>query len=258
MSDAGTEARAPALEIRRLTVSYGGQPAVWDVDANFPAAALSGIVGPNGAGKSTLLKAIVGLLPTDAGQTLLDGRPAGTALDRVAYVPQRDAVDWDFPITVREVVEMGRYRETGWFKRVPGIDREIVDESIERVGMGPYARRQIGQLSGGQRQRVFIARALAQRAPLMLLDEPFAGIDARTEASLLELMKDLRSEGRSMIVVHHDIGTVRQQFDWALLMNVRAISCGPVSESLTPEFLRRAYSGAVDTLAGEEAVGWAG
>ena len=254
------ETRSPALEVRRLTVSYGGQPVVWDVDASFPAGALSAIVGPNGAGKSTLLKAVVGLLPTDAGQTLIDRRPAGTALDRVAYVPQRDAVDWDFPITVREVVEMGRYRATGWFRRVPGSDREIIEGSLERVGMTPYAGRQIGRLSGGQRQRVFIARALAQRAPLMLLDEPFSGVDARTEASLLELMKELRGEGRSMIVVHHDIGTVRRHFDWALLMNVRAIASGPVSESLRPESLRRAYSGGVEGLAEteEEAIGWAG
>jgi manganese/zinc/iron transport system ATP- binding protein len=255
---ASSDPRAPALEVRRLTVSYGGQPVVWDVDASFPAGVLSAIVGPNGAGKSTLLKAVVGLLPADAGQTLIDGRPAGTALDRIAYVPQRDAVDWDFPITVREVVEMGRYRATGWFRRVPGGDREIVKEALDRVGMAPYADRQIGRLSGGQRQRVFIARALAQRSPLMLLDEPFAGVDARTEASLLELMKELRGEGRSMIVVHHDIGTVRRHFDWALLMNVRGVSCGPVAESLRPEFLRRAYSGAIETPEEEEALRWAG
>jgi len=250
---------APALELRRLTVSYGARPVLWDVDASFPTGALSAIVGPNGAGKSTLLRAALGLVPADAGQSLIEGRPARAALDRVAYVPQRDAVDWDFPITVREVVEMGRYRATGWLRRVPRADRELVAESLERVGMAPFGDRQIGALSGGQRQRVFIARALAQRAPTMLLDEPFAGVDARTEASLLDLLAGLRAGGRSIVVVHHDIATVRARFDWALLLNVRAVACGPVAESLTAETLRRAYGAAVgdDPEALEEEL-WAG
>lgn len=235
------EARHPALAVRRLSVSYGSRPALWDVDATFPEGALSAIVGPNGAGKSTLLKAVVGLAPSDAGQTLIDGHPARAALDRVAYVPQRDAIDWDFPIGVREVVEMGRYRSTGWLRRVPRADRAIVAESLERVGMAPFAGRQIGALSGGQRQRVFIARALAQRAPLMLLDEPFAGVDARTEASLLGLLGELAREGASIVVVHHDIAKVRARFDWALLLNVQTIACGPVAEALDPEQLARAY-----------------
>lgn len=249
----------PALEVRRLTVSYGARPVLWDVDAHFPAGSMSAIVGPNGAGKSTLLRAALGLIPADAGQSLIEGRPARAALDRVAYVPQRESVDWDFPITAREVVEMGRYRAAGWFRRVPRADRELVDECLERVGMTPFAGRQIGALSGGQRQRVFIARALAQRAPTMLLDEPFAGVDARTEASLLELLGGLREEGRSVIVVHHNIATARAAFDWALLLNVRAIACGPVAEALTPEGLRRAYGAAVEHEEGglEESL-WAG
>ena len=250
------EARHPALAVRRMTVSYGSRPALWDVDATFPEGALSAIVGPNGAGKSTLLKAAVGLVPSDAGQALIAGRPARAALDRVAYVPQRDAIDWDFPIRVREVVEMGRYRATGWLRRVPRADREIVDAGLERVGMAPFAERQIGALSGGQRQRVFIARALAQRAPLMLLDEPFAGVDARTEASLLGLLRELAAEGSSIVVVHHDIAKVRARFDWALLLNVRTISCGPVSESLAAAQLGRAYGvGAEDAV---EVGAWAG
>ena len=238
--------RTAALELRRLTVSYGSRPVLWDVDATFPVGALSAIVGPNGAGKSTLLRAALGLIQSDAGQSLIEGRPARAALDRVAYVPQRDAIDWDFPITVREVVEMGRYRAAGWFRRVPRSERALVDESIERVGMGPFADRQIGRLSGGQRQRVFIARALAQRAPLMLLDEPFAGIDARTEASLLELLSGLRDQGDSVVVVHHNLATARAAFDWALLLNVRAIACGPAQEALSPELVRRAYGAAVE------------
>ena len=239
---------APAFEVHRLTVSYGGRPVLWDVDATFPAGTLSAIVGPNGAGKSTLLRAALGLVPVDAGHARVLGEPARSALRRVAYVPQRDAVDWDFPITVREVVEMGRYARTGWLRRVPRSDAAIVAECLERVGMAEYRARQIGELSGGQRQRVFIARALAQQAPVMMMDEPFAGVDARTEASILDLLRELRDDGRSIIVVHHDLGTVRSAFDWALLLNVRAVAAGPVADVLTPETLRRAYgAGAGDT-----------
>ncbi len=233
-----------ALEVRRLTVSYGSRPVLWDVDATFPAGAMSAIVGPNGAGKSTLLKAALGLIPSDAGHALVEGRPVRAARDRVAYVPQREAVDWDFPITVHEVVEMGRYARTGWVRRVRRSDRAVVEESLDRVGMSDYASRQIGQLSGGQRQRVFIARALAQQAPVMVMDEPFAGVDARTEAAILELLRELRGEGHSVIVVHHDLNTVRAAFDWALLLNVRAVATGPVAEVITPETLRRAYGAA--------------
>lgn len=250
----------PALETRRLTVSYGRRPAVWDLDAEFPAGTLAAIVGPNGAGKSTLMKAALGLVPHDAGSSLAFGEPVSRMLDQVAYVPQREAIDWDFPISVREVVEMGRYREVGWFRRVPASEREIVAEALERVGMGPYADRQVGQLSGGQRQRVFIARALAQQAQLMLLDEPFAGVDMRTEGSILDLLAQLRDEGSSIVVVHHDIETVRRRFDWALLMNVRTVACGPPSESLSVENVRRAYGAALAPggLGGEEAESWAG
>ena len=241
----------PALEIRRLTASYSSSPVLWDVDVVIPAGTLAAIVGPNGAGKSTLLKAAVGLLQLDAGHVLIEGRPAGEALDRVAYVPQRDEVDWDFPITVREVVEMGRYRSAGWIRRLKAADHRQVEQALERVRMTSFAGRQIGELSGGQRQRVFIARALAQDAPVMMLDEPFSGVDARTEASLLDLLAEIRSSGRTVIVVHHDIGTVRSRFDWALLLNVRTIACGPVAESLSPQSLRSAYGG----LAGEEGSG---
>lgn len=241
MSEHTRSTPSPALETRRLTVSYGRAPALWDVDATFPEGSLAAVVGPNGAGKSTLLRAALGLIPADAGHSLVDGQPARTALERVAYVPQREEVDWDFPINVREVVEMGRYRRVGWLRRISRADRNVVAESIERVGMSPYAERQIGQLSGGQRQRVFIARALAQQARLLVLDEPFAGIDTRTEASILDLLVQLRDGGRTIVVVHHDIETVRARFDWALLLNVRAVSCGPVADALAPEHVRRAY-----------------
>jgi manganese/zinc/iron transport system ATP- binding protein len=242
-----------ALEVRRLTVSYSGRPVLWDVDAAFPQEALAAVVGPNGAGKSTLLRAALGLVPADAGQALILGRPARRALDDVAYVPQREAVDWDFPITVREVVEMGRYRSVGWVRRLSRADRAAVDAALERVGMSAYARRQIGELSGGQRQRVFLARALAQDAPVLVMDEPFAGIDARTEAALLELLGEQRDAGRSVIVVHHDLGTVRRAFDWALVLNVRAIASGPVDEVIVPEVLGRAYGAQDDDL---ETLAW--
>ena len=230
-----------ALEVRRLTVSYSAKPVLWDVDAEFPEGALSAVVGPNGAGKSTLLRAALGLVPADAGQALVLGRPARQALDSVAYVPQREAVDWDFPITVREVVEMGRYRSAGWVRRLRRGDRAAVDAALERVGMAAYAGRQIGELSGGQRQRVFLARALAQDAPVLMMDEPFSGVDARTEATLLGLLGELRDAGRSVVVVHHDLGTVRRAFDWALVLNVRTIACGPVDEVVVPDVLARAY-----------------
>lgn len=246
-------ATEPALELRRLTVSYSSRPVLWDVEATFPKGALAAIVGPNGAGKSTLLKTALGLLPADAGQSLILGHPAGKALDRVAYVPQRDAVDWDFPVTVREVVEMGRYRDAGWVRRLRRSDDDMVDACLDEVGMSAFANRQIGALSGGQRQRVFVARALAQETPLLVMDEPFSGVDARTEAAILKLLAGLRDRGRSIIVVHHDLETVRRAFDWALLLNVRTVACGPVDRALTEANLHRAYGGAVELPEGIEA-----
>lgn len=242
-----------------MTVSYGARPVLWDVDATFPAGAMSAIVGPNGSGKSTLLRAALGLVPADAGRSAVLGRPAKQAMRDVAYVPQREAVDWDFPITVREVVEMGRYPSAGWIRRLGRDDRAVVDQALERVGMSAFATRQIGQLSGGQRQRVFVARALAQQARLLVLDEPFAGIDARTEAALLTLLADLRDhEGRSIVMVHHDLQTVRDVVDWVLLLNVRTIAMGPVATTMTPENLRRAYGGdGIDDAAESEGVTWA-
>ena len=252
-----TRGPVPALEIRRLTASYTSRPALWDVDATVPAGSLAAIVGPNGSGKSTLLKAAVGLIDLDAGHVLIEGRPAREALERVAYVPQRDEVDWDFPITVREVVEMGRYRSAGWIRRLSAADHRHVDEALEKVRMSSLAGRQIGELSGGQRQRAFLARALAQDAPVMMLDEPFAGVDARTEATLLDLLAEIRDSGRTVIVVHHGIGTVRARFDWALLLNVRVIASGPVADVLTPDTLRQAYGGPAGDEGAEEAV-WSG
>lgn len=246
----------PALEIRGLTVGYRDKEVLHEVDAVFPVGALSAIVGPNGAGKSTLVRAALGLVPPVAGEVRIDGGTVAAGLRRVAYMPQRESVDWDFPITVAEVVAMGRYREAGWFRRLSRDDREVVRQSLARVGMTDHARRQIGQLSGGQQQRVFFARALAQRADILVLDEPFAGIDARTRATLLELLRELRDEGCSVVVVHHDIDEVRTIFDWVLLVNGTALGCGPPSVVLEPGTVLAAYGGGRLGVGGD--LGWTG
>jgi len=233
----------PAMDIRGLTVSYRAAPVLWEVAATFPAGQLSAIVGPNGAGKSTLLKAALRVVPADAGRVRIAGIEGAAALDHVAYVPQTASVDWDFPITAGEVVAMGRYRAAGWFRRLSRADRTIAAQCLERVGMAGYARRQIGQLSGGQRQRIFVARALAQQARVLLMDEPFSGIDTRTQVDLLALFRELCAAGDTVIAVHHDIGQVRECFDWALLLNVRSLGCGPVASVLTPAAVTEAYGG---------------
>jgi manganese/zinc/iron transport system ATP- binding protein len=230
-----------ALEVRSLTVSYRTLPVLWQVDATFPRGVLSAIVGPNGAGKSTLLKAALGLVPADEGEVWVAGVRGRDVLDHVAYVPQTESVDWDFPITAGEVVAMGRYRAAGWFRRLGRDDRALAAACLDRVGMADFARRQIGQLSGGQRQRVFVARALAQQAPVLLLDEPFAGIDARTQADLLGLLRGWCADGGSVVAVHHDLTQVRSSFDWALLLNVRAIGCGPPAAVLDRDEVAAAY-----------------
>lgn len=246
----------PALQVRRLTVSYAARPAVWDADASFPAGAISAVVGPNGSGKSTLLKAALGLVPTETGNVTVLGHPLREARRRIAYVPQRESVDWDFPITVREVVEMGRYPRRGWFRRLGHDDRAAVDAALERVGMRGMADRQIGRLSGGQRQRAFVARALAQEADLLVLDEPFVGIDARTESTILSILGDIRDAGASVVMVHHDLATVRDTVDHVVMMNVRVIAQGAPEDVLVPANLRRAYGEPVGRAA--EAVSWAG
>ena len=232
-----------ALAIRGLTASYGQSPAVFSVDATFPAGALSAIVGPNGAGKSTLLKAALGIIPRVSGEVTVLGRPIEAARSRVAYVPQRASIDWDFPTTVIDVVLMGLYREVGLIGRLTGRHRGIARDCLDRVGMADFADRQIGQLSGGQQQRVFLARALAQGADLYLLDEPFAGVDAATERAIIAVLKELRGDGRAVVCVHHDLSTVPDYFDHVFLINVRAIAEGPVATTFTQETLQQAYGG---------------
>lgn len=231
------------LAVRGLTVSYGQKPAVFSVDMTVQPGAMTAIIGPNGAGKSTLLKAALGLLDPLAGQTTVFGKPVAQSRDRIAYVPQRASVDWDFPTRVIDVVLMGLYRQLGLLGRVRAVHREKALNCLARVGMEDFATRQIGQLSGGQQQRVFLARALAQDADLYLLDEPFAGVDAATEKAIIAVLKSLRDAGKTVVAVHHDLSTVREYFDNVFLINTRRVAEGPVQETFTEENLQIAYGG---------------
>lgn len=231
------------LALRGLTVSYGEKPAVFSVDATFAPAAMTAIIGPNGAGKSTLLKAALGVIPRLAGEVTVFGTPIEAAHDRIAYVPQRASVDWDFPTTVIDVVLMGLYRRVGLLGRLRGAHVARARDCLDRVGMADFADRQIGQLSGGQQQRVFLARALAQDADLYLLDEPFAGVDAATERAIIDVLKTLKAQKKAVICVHHDLATVRDYFDRVFLINVRKIAEGPVETAFTAETLHATYGG---------------
>ena len=232
-----------ALAIRGLTVSYGTKPAVYSVDATFPARSMSAIVGPNGAGKSTLLKAAIGLIPKLTGEILVFGKPVANARKRVAYVPQRASVDWDFPTTALDVVQMGLYRKAGLLGRLGREEAIWAGNCLERVEMADFAHRQIGRLSGGQQQRVFLARALAQDADLYLLDEPFAGVDAATERTIVNVLRQLVSDNRAVVSVHHDLSTVRDYFDHVFMINLRGIAEGPVTQVFTAANLNATYGG---------------
>jgi manganese/zinc/iron transport system ATP- binding protein len=245
----GQETATPAIEVHDLTVAYRTQPVLWDVDLHLPENRLIAIVGPNGAGKSTLLKAILGLVRPITGWVEIFGEPYEKRRSWVGYVPQRESVDWDFPTTALDVVTMGLYGRMGWFRRPAKRHRETALECLEKVGLREMAGRQISQLSGGQQQRVFLARALAQDARLYLMDEPFAGVDATTERAILTLLKELRSQGRTVVAVHHDLQTVADYFDRVVLLNMRLVAEGPVSETFTPENLQRTYGGRLTVLA---------
>ena len=270
LRDAALPDPACPLLVRDLTVSYNKRPVLWDIDYAAPvvrAQGLSGahdlgsagvkasgrgnliaIVGPNGAGKSTLLKAALGLVPVTMGDCLFFGKPIGQVRDRIAYVPQRESVDWDFPVSALDVVCMGGYRALGWLRPVNSVTRKAAMGCLERVGIAELCARQIGQLSGGQQQRVFIARALMQRAELYLMDEPFAGVDAATERAILDLLRVLRDRGATVVCVHHDLHTVGTYFDHVLLLNSRVIAAGPVGSTLIAENLQRAYGGRLTLL----------
>ena len=239
----------PAIEINHLTVSYGPIPALLDVSVKIPPGQLVGVIGPNGSGKSTLMKAILGFLSPDLGTIEIFGQPAERAAGRVAYVPQRGAVDWDFPITVREVALMGRYGHVPWWRDLGRRDHELAEEALQMVRMDSLADRQIGQLSGGQQQRVFMARAMAQGADILLLDEPFAGVDAATETAILDVLERTRAAGRTLLVVHHDLVTAGEYFDTLILLKQRLYAYGPPAAVMHPELLSRVYDGKLRAFA---------
>jgi manganese/zinc/iron transport system ATP- binding protein len=239
-------AEAP-LSVRHLTVAYGERPAVWDVSWDAPPG-LTAIVGPNGAGKSTLLKAALGLIPALSGEVRFFGRPLEAARDRVGYLPQRASVDWDFPATALDVVCMARYPRMRWWGPVPRKHREAARDALAQVGMVEFADRQIGRLSGGQQQRVFLARALAQDADLVLMDEPFAAVDAATEAAIVAVLRELAARGRHVVAVHHDLGTVPEYFTSVLLMNTRVFAAGKVATAFTAEAIAATYGARLPVL----------
>ncbi len=236
------------LEIHDLTVAYHKKPVLWGIDVVVPKGKLVGIVGPNGAGKSTLIKAVMGILPISSGWVKIFGKPFKKNLTRVGYVPQRESVDWDFPVSVMDVVLMGRYGRLGLLKRPTKHDRDVARECLEKVKMLPYANRQISNLSGGQQQRVFLARALAQESDLYFMDEPFAGVDAATESAIIELLHELKEKGKTLLVVHHDLPTARNYFDMLLLLNMRVVAFGPTEEVFTYELLQKTYGGRLTIL----------
>jgi manganese/zinc/iron transport system ATP- binding protein len=247
------------LAIDDLTVAYNRKPVLWDIDLDIPEGKLVGIVGPNGAGKSTLIKAALGLVPRASGQVEFWGMPLRDARSRIGYVPQRESVDWDFPVSALDVVAMGRYRKIGWCRPVSRAHRAASRDCLDRVGMADLAHRQISQLSGGQQQRVFLARALAQEADLYFMDEPFAGVDAATERAIVDVLRELKSRGKTVLCVHHDVQTVREYFDHALLLNMRIVAAGPVREVFTQDNLTKTYGGRLTLLSeAAEAVARAG
>ncbi|MCB9244880.1 MAG: metal ABC transporter ATP-binding protein [Flavobacteriales bacterium] len=242
------EVENPVLETHNLTVVYDRKPAIWNIDFTLPAGSIVGIMGPNGSGKSTLLKSIMGVVEPNSGYARLFNKPLDAVRKRVSYVPQRQSVDWDFPASVLDVVTMGRYPHLGLFRKLRSEDKEIVADSLEKVGMLAFANRQISQLSGGQQQRVFLARALAQQADLYLMDEPLVGVDAASEHAIIDLLKQMQASGKTIVVVHHDLYTASEYFDWLVLMNTRLVASAPLEEVFQEEMLRDAYGGQLTSM----------
>ena len=260
MLSPSTQGEAPAVEVHDLTVAYAKKPVLWDVDFSVPGGNLIAIIGPNGAGKSTLLKAVMGLIPAASGWAQINGKPVREQRRIIGYVPQRESVDWDFPTDALDVVLMGTYGKLGWIKRPGKAERDLAMHCLDQLGMASFAKRQISQLSGGQQQRVFLARALAQQAQIYFMDEPFAGVDAATETAIVSLLRELKEQGKTVLVVHHDLETVREYFDWVVLLNMRVLASGPTESTFTHENLQRTYGGRLtilstiaDTIMGDEA-----
>ncbi len=242
------EAIAVPLEVHDLCVTYHKKPVIYGIDLRIPAGELIGIIGPNGAGKSTFIKTVMGIIKPTAGWVKVYGDSLKKSISRIAYVPQRGSVDWDFPVNVYDVVMMGRYGRLGLFKRPTREDERIVHEALDKVHMLEYAHRQISNLSGGQQQRVFLARALAQESDLYLMDEPFAGVDAATESAIIELLRELKSRGKTIIVVHHDLPTAKEYFDYLMLLNMRLLAFGKTQDVFTYDLLQKTYGGRLTIL----------
>lgn len=249
MSNTHSSANQPAVEVHNLTASYMRKPVLWDIDFRLPAGKLIGIVGPNGSGKTTLLRCMMGLMEPDSGYVRLFGESLSNVRDRVSYVPQRESVDWNFPASVQEIAEMGRYRRGKMWRAISKKDKEIAKEALEKVGMLEFAHRQISQLSGGQQQRVFLARSLAQQADLYIMDEPFVGVDAATENAILTLLQEMKAQQKTVLIVHHDLQTAHEFFDWTVLLNTRLVKYGPRDEVFQSEYLQEAYGGRLTVLA---------
>nr|MBC7245264.1 metal ABC transporter ATP-binding protein [Chloroflexota bacterium] len=241
------------MEVEHVSVAYNGQPVLCDITFQVAHGARVAVVGPNGAGKSTLFKVLVGLLPWHGGRILIHGRPLGHHHDCVAYVPQREEVDWRFPLTVSDVVMMGRYGRLGWLKRPSKEDQEVVWRCLEHMRIADLARRPIQELSGGQQQRVFLARALAQEPHILLMDEPFTAIDMTTQEAIMALLEELRAQQVTVLISTHDLSLASAHFDQVLLLNRRVIACGAAHEVFTQERLAEAFGGQLFIL-GEGAV----
>lgn len=245
---ANTNLNIPALEIHDLTVAFDRKPVLWNIDLTLPQGKLIGIIGPNGAGKSTLIKSVMGLLPLSSGYIKLFDQDLATVRNKVSYVPQRNSVDWDFPVSVLDVVLMGRYAGLGLFKNIRQADKEMAMDCLRKVGMENFANRQISQLSGGQQQRTFLARSLAQQADVYFMDEPFAGVDAATEKTIIQLLQSMTQQGKTIIVVHHDLHAVTSYFDWLIMLNTRLVAHGATAEIFNRENLQHTYGGKLTLL----------
>lgn len=236
------------VELDNVTVAYHKKPVLQDISLQVPEGKLIGIIGPNGAGKSTLIKTILGLVPRASGDISIYGKDYKDQRTRIGYVPQRGSVDWDFPTSALDVVLMGRYGRIGLLKRPKKADVEMAKAALAKVGMLDYAKRQISQLSGGQQQRVFLARALCQNADIYFMDEPFAGVDAATERAIMTLLAELKEKGKTVLVVHHDLQTAEDYFDWILLLHLRKIAFGPAENVFTIKNLQKTYGGRLTFL----------
>lgn len=239
----------PALEIHDVTVAFERKPVLWNIDLTVPQGKLVGIIGPNGAGKSTLIKAVMDILPLSSGYVKIFNQEIKEVRHRISYVPQRESVDWDFPASVLDVVLMGRYSKLGLFKRPRKADRDAAMDCLRKVGMESFAHRQISQLSGGQQQRTFLARALAQQADIYFMDEPFAGVDAATEKTIIAMLRSMAHAQKTLVVVHHDLHSVPQYFDWVIMLNTRLVGAGPTPTTFTPKNLHETYGGKLTILA---------